>query len=64
MIKRQRIEGATDITVYRGPVDHVLVPYDRVDKLQEASKTGPDHVQASARIPSYVVIFRKNTPNR
>jgi hypothetical protein len=62
--KRQRIEGVTDITVYRSPVDHVLVPYDRVDTLQEASETCPDHEQARARIPSYVVILRKNTPIR
>ena len=58
--RQQHIEGVTDITVHRSPVDHVLVPYDRVDTLQEASKTGPDHVQTSARIPSYVVILRKN----
>ena len=50
------------ITVYRSPVDHILVPYDRVDTLQEASKTGPDHEQASASIPSYVIILRKDTP--
>ena len=63
MLKRQHIEGVTDIAVYRSPVDHVLVPYDRVDTLQEASKTGPDHEQASTRIPSYVIILslRKNT---
>jgi hypothetical protein len=48
-------EGVTDITVYWSPVDHVLVPYDGVDTLQETSKTGPDHEQASARIPSYTV---------
>jgi hypothetical protein len=45
----------TDDTVDRSPVGHVLVPYDRVDELQQASKTGPDQVQARARIPSYAV---------
>ena len=64
MLKRQRIEGLTDITVNRNPIDHVLVPYNRVDTLQKASKTGPDHEQASARIPSYVVILRKYTAIR
>ena len=50
---------STYITVDWRPVDHVLVPYDRVDTLQEASKTGPDHVQASARIPNYAVIQKE-----
>ena len=49
----------TDITVDWGPVDHVLVPYDRVDTLHKASKTGPDHVQARARIPSYAIILER-----
>ena len=48
----------TDITVDGSPVGRVFVPYDRVDALQQASKTGPDHEQASARIPSYAVILR------
>jgi hypothetical protein len=64
MRKRQRIEGVTDITVYRNPVDHVLVPYDRVDTLQEASKTGPDHEQTSTRIPSYVHHSQKEWGNQ
>jgi hypothetical protein len=51
------MKGLTDITVYRSRVDHVLVPYDGVDALQQASKTSPDHIQASARIPSYTVQF-------
>jgi hypothetical protein len=56
------MKGLTDITVDGGPVDHVFVPYDGVDALQQASKTGPDHVQASARIPSCAVQFQKNIP--
>jgi len=63
-LESQRIEGVTDITIDRSPVDHVLVPYDRIDALYEASKSGPDHVQASARIPSYAIILRKNGPIR
>jgi len=59
--ERQRLKGHTDVTVDGSPVDRVLVPYDRIDALQEASKTGPGHVQACARIPSYVVILRKST---
>ena len=58
MKERQHIKRHTDITVDRSPVGHVLVPYDRVDELQEASKTGPEHVQTSACIPSYVLILR------
>jgi hypothetical protein len=51
-LERQGINGFTDITVDRSTVDHILVPYYRVDALQEASKTGPKHVQTSARIPN------------
>ena len=47
-----KINGFTYVTVDRSTVDNVLVPYDRIDALHQASKTGPDHVQASARIPS------------
>ncbi len=43
MNERQRIKGHTDVTVDRSPVDHILVPYDRVDALQQASKAGPNH---------------------
>lgn len=57
-------KGVTDITVHRSPVDRVLVLYDRVDTLQEASKASPEHEQASARISSYNVTLRKNTPIR
>ena len=64
MNERRRIIKHTDITVDRSPVDRVLVPYDRVDELHEASKTGPGHVQTSACIPSYVVILRKSIPMR
>ena len=32
-LERQRIKGFTDITVDRNPVDHVPVPYNRVDAL-------------------------------
>jgi hypothetical protein len=49
---RQRINEFTDITVDGSPVDHIPVPYDRVDALHKASKAGPDHEQASRRIPS------------
>ena len=48
-------KGLTDITVYWSPVDHVIVPYDGVDALQQASKTGPGHEQAGACIPSCAV---------
>ena len=49
---RQRIKGLTDIAVNRSSVDHILVPYDRVNALHKASEPDPDHVQAGARIPS------------
>ena len=49
------MNGLTDITVDRSPVDHVPVPHDRVDALHQASETCPDHEQASARIPSWPV---------
>ena len=49
------MKGLTDITVDRGPVNHVIIPYDGVDTLQQASKTGPGHEQASAGIPSCAV---------
>jgi hypothetical protein len=49
------MKGLTEITVERSPVDHVIVPYDGVDALQQASKTRPGHKQASARIPSCAV---------
>jgi hypothetical protein len=45
------MKGLTEITVERSPVDHVIVPNDGVDALQQASKAGPGHEQASARIP-------------
>ena len=48
-------ELSTDITVDRNPVDHVPVPYNRVDALHQASETYPDHIQASARIPSWSI---------
>ena len=54
---RERINKFTDITVDWNPVDHVPVPYDRVDALHQASETGPDHIQASARIPGWGRIF-------
>ena len=61
-VESQRIKGLTDITVDRSPVDRVLVPYNRVDALQEASKTGPDHVQASACIPTCAVRSQNGMP--
>ncbi len=51
-LERQRIKGHTDIAVNRNPIDHVPVPYDRINTLDEASNADPEHVQASARIPS------------
>jgi hypothetical protein len=51
----ERMGGLTDITVDRGHVDHVFVPHNGVDALQQASKTGPGHEQASSRIPSCAV---------
>ena len=47
----RHINGLTNIAVNRSSVDHILVPYDRVNALHKASKPDPDHVQASARIP-------------
>ncbi len=47
----------TDVRVDRSPVDHVMVPDDRVDALYEAAKTCPCHVQASACIPSCAAEF-------
>jgi hypothetical protein len=50
-----------DVTVDRSLVDRVLVPYDRVDELHQASKADPSHIQASARIPSCVAGFLNTT---
>ena len=47
----------TDVRVDRSPVDHIVVPDDRVDALYEAAKTCPCHVQASACIPTCAVAF-------
>lgn len=49
--REQRIKGLTNITVYRSPIDYVVVPYNRIDKLHQASQTRPEHIQASPRIP-------------
>ena len=57
MFESQRVNGFTDITVNWNPVDHVPVPYDRVDALYQASETCPEHIQASARISSWVRRF-------
>ena len=46
------MKGLTDITVDRGPIDNIFIPYDGVDALHQASKASPYHIQASARIPS------------
>jgi hypothetical protein len=45
----------TDDTVDRSPVDHVFVPYDRVDALYQTTETSPCHVRASCHVPSYGV---------
>jgi hypothetical protein len=63
-LETTRTHNLTYITVDRSLVDHVFVPYDRVDTLQQASKTGPNHKQACARIRSChgVVQSYKNIP--
>lgn len=33
--------------------NHVVVPYDGVDTLNKARNPHPEHVQASASVPSY-----------
>ena len=48
-------QALTDITVDRSPVDHVFVPYDRVDEQYQTRETSPCHVQASCHVPSYGV---------
>ena len=55
MFTRQRVNELTDITVDRSPVDHVIVPHNRVDALYQASNTSPKHVHAGAGIPSCVI---------
>lgn len=50
--REKRHQELTNVTVDQRPDDHVVVPYDGVDKLNEASDTNPGHVEASAGVPS------------
>jgi hypothetical protein len=54
------LEMGHDVTVDRGPVDHILVPYNRVDALYQASNTSPSHVHAGAGIPSFKMPIEGN----
>ena len=42
----------TNKTVNPSPVNHIFVPYDRVDIVHETPETDPSHIQASTSIPS------------
>lgn len=45
----------TNITPHRRPVYRITIPDDRVDKLVEAGKPCPDHVETGACVPSLQV---------
>lgn len=45
----------TNVTIYRSPKNHVLVPYNRVDEFCQASYATPEHIQTGASIPSCAV---------
>jgi len=42
--------GLTDVTPDRRIIDGVFGPYDRVNKHVETADSGPEHVQAGARV--------------
>jgi len=47
------LEADHNLTVDRVLKDHIVVPYDGVDTLNETTNTNPEHVQTSARVPSF-----------
>jgi len=49
-----------NITVDRSLVNHVFIPQNRVDALNQATEAGPGHEQASSRIPSFKVPVERN----
>ena len=56
-VREATYQALTDVTVDWSPVDHVFIPYNRIDALYQTPKTSPCHVHASSDVPSYGVDY-------